>query len=173
MPKRKQRSAPTQEAEAQKAKAQKATPQKAVKATLLKRKDPKTYSNDAFQVKLSNIKGAGFGVFAKHDFSEGTSLGFYHGVVYLTYPQTNARNYTYFLELHERPPWCSVKQWNAKPKSCIWVDGDCLTAYVNGCMNNKNAWNCDITENGEFVLNADVRKGQEIITCYGSTYWDD
>ena len=106
-----------------------------------------------------------FGLFAASAIKEGTSLGFYKGEIMNESDPNN--NSDYSLELSERPPWISKKDWRTKgpfvdpltwPK--MWLK------YVNSADEDNDA-NLDLTSQGQYVANQDIEAGMELFIDHG------
>ena len=106
-----------------------------------------------------------FGLFAASAIKKGTSLGYYKGEIMNESDPNN--NSDYSLELSERPPWISKKDWRTKgpfvdpltwPK--MWLK------YVNSADEDNDA-NLDLTPQGEYVANRDIAVGEELFIDHG------
>ena len=123
-----------------------------------------------FEIKDSPIHGKG--VFTTAFVKKNTKLGYYKGKL-LTKEEVGEGGGDYVLQLIQRPPWISKAEWNSGKK---YVDAEhnyeCLSRYVNGCKHHKKRQNCRIGESGMFTITKNLKKGTEVLTDYGSDYWD-
>ena len=120
----------------------------------------------------STVEGAGTGVFASRALPAGTHLGYYCGRMYWSYPTCNARDWSYFLALHHRPPWIARATWTARRKRAkpAYVDGRGLLSLLNCCRGGPHE-NCEYSASGRVHVTHDIVAGGELFTNYGTDYW--
>jgi SET domain-containing protein len=116
--------------------------------------------------KLSNIKGAGIGVFAFSCIKKNTRLGKYEGISNDFNMYSKLRNKNYIWQINDN----------------LFVDGNPklkknnILSYVNGaksrCQKRKiNVYAYLHKNNIYYKTLTNVKKGEEIIVDYGDRYW--
>ena len=129
-----------------------------------KKKTPRTWTEEHFEVKPSTLPGAGMGLFTKVAIEPGDRIGDYTGKV-LTDAQANSEPYVDSLYL----VWICKDHWVLGEG-----EGSNYTRYIN---------HCDVDPNAELRTHARWKKawisarayidpGEELFFDYGDDYWD-
>ena len=129
----------------------------------------KSVEANLIELKKSGIPKAGTGVFAKQDIPAKTDLGYYRGEA-LTEEQFHKRHGesglgSYVLTVNHP----------VIPKSYIYVDGEKKgnwTSRMNSPRGTHLTPNVIFYEDGTVFAKRNIKKGEELLVGYGSSYWN-
>ncbi len=129
-----------------------------------KKRKPVVWSEEAFDVRRSTIRGAGMGLFARERILPGDTIGYYTGRV-LTDEEANRRPYVDSKYL----VWVCRDHW-------IWGEGrgSGYTRFINHDDRKPNAELITSTrwKTARIAAVRPIRPGEEIFFDYGEEYWE-
>lgn len=116
------------------------------------------------RVDISSLQGAGLGAFAKVDLPKQRVIGWYHGML-LSKAELDQK---YGDQL---APY--VLQLNAE----LYIDasetlGSNFARYINDGPTSGKKPNVEFTEWGGVCTLRNIKAGEELLTSYGSVFWD-
>ena len=121
---------------------------------------PKCHHHTPLRVGVSNIPGAGRGLFARKAIKKGEVFGDYRvGTQELTAAQFRAKY----------PSGRASHVWAPRDNGPFY-DGSNLQRSVAGAANRGRTNNAKINANGKLVAKQSIRAGKEITVGYGASY---
>lgn len=133
----------------------------------------RTWVHPALHKQASGVPGAGVGVFTTHDLKKGVHLGYYTGRLHWTYPDEDARDHQYLMEIPRRPAWIARAEWHAnRTTTPPLVNGEGLLGYLNCAKGQSTLQNCAFSKSGRFETIRDIPQGSELFIDYGDYYWE-
>ena len=128
---------------------------------------------------MSNIQGAGYGLFAKVDIKEGELVCIYTGECTKVSIGRGGNKWMlacswYNAETDAVEQWYidSFDQYNAAGR---WINDARNTEYSNNCTWERNCSNEPHITVGKYYVNIvatrDIKKGEELLMSYGANYW--
>jgi SET domain-containing protein len=141
---------------------------------------------DSFELKESNIKGAGLGIFAKIPLKDRTCLGAYKGefisvsAFELFSPDDKIKGFEYGWELHDfRGNKDRPKGYRLKDQNVIgYIDGkdpnkSNYLRYINhpSSPNLENVVPYQLNDKIYYMTNRDIKAGEELYVNYGPQYF--
>jgi len=125
-----------------------------------------------FEIKCSNIKGAGLGIFAKCDISKDFKMGYYTGTM-LNEDELENTDSDKIMTISDKPPWWKTDLYGEWDKD-IYIDGSgCWLSKINDHRGSKYKQNTTFDTRGQFSIIRDIKKGCELFIDYGDEYWFD
>ena len=121
--------------------------------------------NHMCTVKASSIPKAGRGLFARQFIKRGSILGKYSGVLLCEHEYNRRRHKDYMFQI------------SSKKQPLHYIDGTSgnILSMMNGAKGNQmhlvNIYTYQWRKSIYFKALKDIEPGQELLQCYGSSYW--
>lgn len=127
-------------------------------------------TNIYIYIKKSDIKGAGFGLFAKQDIPRGTKLGVYNGKILNHDKYHKLRDKSYVWQINED------RFVDGHPKYYKYKRNRVMLSMANGVKTPKqrtkiNTFAYKYKRQIFYKTLKGVKKGEEILLDYGKYYW--
>ena len=142
-----------------------------------------TYGGKTFPVKVANAGAKGVGVFATRNIKRGEICCFYDGILHrgMSACLFISGVAGYIQQIGSSPAYPSgnkiagfTKQ--LRPGGCAQLCNDYSTTYTDSMENGRK---CNVSELVTpdkafvFVATKRIKKGEELLYCYGAEYWED